>query len=228
MTPPGIVLQGDAERRLETLREFTELGAGFRVAAADLEIRGAGNLLGAEQSGHMAAVGFEMYLRMLEEAVSEAKGETPVMAARCETSLGLDLSVPASYMEDVNQRLTFYRQLSLAAREKDVERVSEETQDRFGPLPEAVSRMIEAVRLRIRAERLLIRSVVVKGGLLTLRFDPAAPLDTTGLVRFLSSRRGVRLNPAGSLEVSLAPGEATLGLLAGLLDASSPAAEASA
>lgn len=227
LTPPGAVLQGDAEKRLETLREFTELGAGFRVAAADLEIRGAGNLLGAEQSGHLAAVGFELYMRMLEEAVAEAKGEAPAAVARCETHLGLDLSVPSAYMEDVNQRLAFYRQLSLASSEKDLERITADVTDRFGPMPEAVSQMFAAVGLRLRAERLLIRSITVKGGMVSLRFDPSAPLDTAGLVRFLSGRRGVRLNPAGSLEMSLAKGEPPMTLLAGLLEASSPPLEVS-
>jgi transcription-repair coupling factor (superfamily II helicase) len=223
-----VALKGDAEKRLEALREFTELGAGFRVAAADLEIRGAGNLLGAEQSGHMAAVGFDLYMRMLEEAVAEAKGETPAAVERCETHLGLDLSVPSSYMEDVNQRLAFYREISLAFSEGDLDRIASDVSDRFGPMPEAVAQMFEAVRLRLRAERLMIRSIAVKGGLVTLRFDPSAPLDTAGLVRFLSVRRGVRLNPAGSLEMSLAKGEKPMALLSSLLDASSPTREAGA
>jgi len=185
----------------------------------DLELRGAGNLLGAEQSGHMASVGYELYLRMLEEAVAEAKGEAAAPVSRCEMRLGLDLSVPMEYMEDMNQRLALYRDLSLAMAEAEVERVAAATQDRFGPAPPVVTRMFDAVRLRIRAERLLVRSVTVKSGRLTLTFDPSAPLHTGGLVRFLGGRPGVRLTPAGLLELPLAHLEDPLVVLTALLEA---------
>ena len=225
-TPPGLALKGDAERRLETLREFSELGAGFRVAAVDLELRGAGNLLGAEQSGHMASVGFELYLRMLEEAVSEAKGEAVAPVVRCELNLGLDLAVPVEYMEEMHQRLEFYRKLSLAATEAEVDRVAEELQDRFGPAPDKVLAMLEAVRLRLRAERLGIRSVAARKGALAISFDPSVPWDPARLVRFLSRRPGVHLNPAGSLEMGLAGGESSVQLLGSLLEAVRPSGEA--
>jgi transcription-repair coupling factor (superfamily II helicase) len=228
LTPPGVVLDEEAQKRLVTLQEFSELGAGFRVAAVDLELRGAGNLLGAEQSGHMAAVGFELYLRMLEEAVSEAKGEPLAPVLRCEMNLGLDLSVPVEYMEDMNQRLAFYREVSLALTEAEVERVASSARDRFGPLPPRVSRMLDAVKLRLKAESLQVRSVSLKPGRLSLAFDPSSPLDTGGLVGFLSRRRGVKLDPGGLLELPLAAGEDALGALRGLLEAASPAKEARA
>ena len=228
LTPPGAVLEGDAERRLETLREFSDLGAGFRVAAVDLELRGAGNLLGAEQSGHMAEIGFELYMRLLEEAVAEAKGESPLSVLRCDMNLGLDLSVPMEYMGEVNQRLAFYRQLATAESEAALDRLAAEVQDRFGPMPEAVGRMVASSKLRLRAERLLVRSVTVRQSLLTLVFDPEAPLDTGGLVGFLAERQGVRLTPAGSLEIGLAAGEDGLSLLDGLLAAAAPSMGATA
>ena len=228
LTPRDVVLDEEAEKRLTTLQEFSELGAGFRIAAVDLELRGAGNLLGAEQSGHMAAVGFELYLRMLEEAVSEAKGEPLAPVLRCEMNLGLDLSVPVEYMEDMNQRLAFYREVSLALTEAEVERVASSVRDRFGPPPERVARMLDAVKLRLKAERLQVRSVALKSGRLSLAFDPASPLDTGGLVGFLSRRSGVRLDPGGLVEFSLAAGEDVLPALGGLLDASAPAREARA
>ncbi len=222
LVPEGMVLRPDAEKRLATLQEFSELGAGFRVAAVDLELRGAGNLLGAEQSGHIEAVGFDLYLRLLEEAVAEAKGETALAPVRCEMNLALDLSVPEDYIEDQNQRLALYRELSLAGDAQDVARIAADLSDRFGPAPSVVSRMLDAVRLRLRAERHAIRSAARKGDRLVLTFDPEAPLDTAGLVRFLSARKGVHLSPSGSLEMGLERGEDPLHLFGRVLDAAAP------
>ena len=223
LVPEGMVLQADAEKRLATLQEFSELGAGFRVAAVDLELRGAGNLLGAEQSGHIESVGFDLYLRLLEEAVAEAKGETALAPVRCEMNLGMDLAVPAEYIEDQNQRLTLYRELSLVAVAQDVARIAADLSDRFGPAPAVVSRMLDAVRLRLRAERLAIRSAARKGDRIILTFDPEAPLDTGGLVRYLSTRKGVHLSPSGSLVMAMEHGEDTLAVLGQVLNAAAPA-----
>jgi transcription-repair coupling factor (superfamily II helicase) len=222
LVPPGLVLQPDAEKRLATLQEFSELGAGFRVAAVDLELRGAGNLLGAEQSGHIESVGFDLYLRLLEEAVSEAKGEAALAPIRCEMNLGMDLAVPADYIEDQNQRLTLYREISLASGAGDVARIASDLSDRFGPAPPVVSRMLDAVRLRLKAERLSIRSVSRKDDRIHMTFDPEAPLDTAGLVRFLSSRKGVLLSPSGSLVLALERGEDVLALVGRVLNAAAP------
>ena len=104
-------------------------------------------------------MGFDLYLRLLEEAVAEAKGETALAPIRCEMNLGLDLAVPADYIEDQNQRLALYRELSLASGAGDVARIASDLSDRFGPAPPVVSRMLDAVRLRLQAERLAIRSV---------------------------------------------------------------------
>jgi transcription-repair coupling factor (superfamily II helicase) len=223
MTPPGTIATGDAARRLEALQEFAELGAGFRIAAVDLELRGAGTLLGAEQSGHLAAVGFELYMRMLEEAVGEMKGEVRGPLLRCELNLGLDLSVPLEYMEEVNQRLAFYRELSLVGREEDVDRIASDISDRFGPPPPAVSGLLDAARLRLRAERLGLRSASRKGETLQMKFDPDAAVDTRGLLAHLSGRPRVRLEPSGALELPLLRGESPLDALRGVLDACVPA-----
>jgi len=222
MTPPGTVATGDAARRLEALQEFAELGAGFRIAAVDLELRGAGTLLGAEQSGHLAAVGFELYMRMLEEAVGEMKGEARGPLLRCELNLGLDLSVPMEYMEEVNQRLAFYRELSLVGREEDVDRIASDTADRFGPPPPAVAGLLEAARLRARSERVGLRSAARKGELLQMRFDPDAAVDTRRLLAHLAGRPRVRLEPTGVLELPLERGESPLAALRGVLSACLP------
>ncbi|MEW5765165.1 MAG: transcription-repair coupling factor [Acidobacteriota bacterium] len=223
LTPPGQELTGDASRRLETLQEFSELGAGFRIAAVDLELRGAGNLLGADQSGHMAAVGFDLYQRLLEEAVAEARGERPLSAVRCEIGLGLDLSVPMEYMGELNQRLAFYRELSMASSAGELGRVAAAAEDRYGPMPPEVKRMVEMTRLRLWAEGLGRRSITRRNDLLTLAFDPAAPLCAAGLVAFLSDRKGARIDPGGLLEVPLLPREEILELLDRVLTCAAPA-----
>ena len=225
LTPPGLELRGDAARRLETLQEFSELGAGFRIAAVDLELRGAGNLLGAEQSGHLAAVGFELYQRLLEEAVAEARGEERPAEARCEMALGLDLSIPVEYMEEMNHRLSFYRDLAMAGSAEEVARAAARAEDRFGPMPEAVRRMVEAARIRLRAEGLGVRSMARRQGRLSLAFDPAAKIHAASLAAFLSRRPGARIAPSGLVEVPLAPGEEVLGLVDRLLAAAAPTPE---
>ncbi len=226
LTPPGMALKGNAAKRLDTLQEFSELGAGFRVAAADLEIRGAGNFLGAEQSGHMAAVGFELYTRMLEEAVAEARGRSRPIVNRCELSLGLDLSVPVEYMEGMNQRLSFYRELSLASSEEGVEKIAERTEDRFGPVPVGVRRMLDMVKLRIKAENLAIKTIAVRNGNLEMSFDPGADLDTAGLVSFLSGKEGVRLDPGGALSLPLEVGEEPMEAAGKIVEAADPSSRA--
>ncbi len=222
LTPKGTVPAGEAARRLDALEEFAELGAGFRIAAADLEQRGAGTLLGARQSGHMASVGFELYMRLLEEAVAEAKGEVRGPKARCEFNMGLDLSVPMEYMEEVNHRLAFYRELSLAASEEEIERLAAATGDRFGPLPEAALALLQASRLRLKAERCQVRKVARKGDVLFMQFEPDALLDIRGLLGFLANRQRVRLEPGGSLEMVILPGEAPLEALSKALEAAAP------
>jgi transcription-repair coupling factor (superfamily II helicase) len=222
LTPKGTIPTGDAARRLEALEEFAELGAGFRIAAADLEQRGAGTLLGARQSGHMASVGFELYMRLLEEAVAEARGEVRGPKVRCDFNLGLDLSVPLEYMEEVNQRLAFYRELSLAASEDEVDRIAAANEDRFGPLPGGVLALLQAAKLKLRAERCQVRKVTRKGDVLLMKFEPDAILDIRGLLQFAASRPKVRLEPSGSLEMVILPGEGPLEAISKVLDAARP------
>ena len=219
LTPEGALPEGDAAKRLDTLHEFSELGAGFRIAAVDLELRGAGDFLGTKQSGHIEAVGFELYLRMLEEAVSEARGEARPPLQRCEMSLGLELSIPSAYVEEVNQRLCIYRELSLAASQQDVDDLEKGLVDRFGEPPEQVAKMLQAVRLRINAERCGIGSIQVREGRLKISCRRDSELDAGRLATFLSNRNGTKINADSCLEVSLAKGESPLPFLGGLLNA---------
>ena len=138
LIPPQEALSPVARKRLAAIKEFSDLGSGFRVAALDLEIRGAGNLLGGEQSGHIDAVGFEMYMKLLEEAVRELKGEEIEDDVRATVNLGVDLKIDETYVPEMNQRLMVYRKIAATRTEKDLDKVLEEIRDRYGPLPSSI------------------------------------------------------------------------------------------
>jgi transcription-repair coupling factor (superfamily II helicase) len=153
-----------ARKRLAALKEFSDLGAGFKIAALDLELRGAGNLLGGEQHGHINAVGFDMYVRMLEETVRELKGEEVPPEIHSALNLGLDMRIPADYIADENQRLRAYRQIANAGTPADRERVEKELEDRYGPVPDAVRNL--AARWRHGPTRFEYRRPLRHHGLL--------------------------------------------------------------
>lgn len=167
LVPPGAPLSDRAEPRLRALREFSDLGAGFRIAALDLELRGAGNLLGAAQHGHLEAVGFDLYHRLLEEAVADARGVP--RRSRCAMNLRFRLRIPADYLEDERQRMWLYKRCSSAAAEEDLERLATEARDRFGPAPAELELLFEHVRLRLQAEALGYAAVHREGGAIRLQ-----------------------------------------------------------
>src|SRR5438445_7273704 len=138
LIPPDTELTEIARKRLAALKEFSELGAGFKIAALDLELRGAGNLLGGEQHGHINAVGFDMYVRLLAETVRELKGEEIVPEIHSSLNLGLDLRIPSLYITDENQRLRAYKRIAQATDAAEREKVEQEFADRYGPVPDAV------------------------------------------------------------------------------------------
>ena len=170
LVPQGTPLAGAAQPRLAALREFSELGAGFRVAALDMELRGAGNLLGAAQHGHLEAVGFDLYYRLLEEAVAEARGDRP--RSRCAMNLRFQFRIPGDWLEDVRRRMWLYKRCSAAADLDTLERLRDEVRDRFGALPPEVELLFQHVRLRIRAEALGYTAVIREGD--SLRFESDA------------------------------------------------------
>src|SRR2546423_1536328 len=137
-----------ARRRLAAIREFSDLGAGFRIAALDLELRGAGNLLGGEQSGHMEALGFDLYTQMLERTVAELRGEQIEDETSVTLNLGIDVAIPEDYVSDMGQRLRTYKRVASARDDEALEQIRRETQDRYGRLPESVERLFEYARLR--------------------------------------------------------------------------------
>jgi transcription-repair coupling factor (superfamily II helicase) len=205
------VLTETARRRLAALREFTDLGAGFRIAARDLEIRGAGNLLGAEQSGHIAAVGIETYLKMLDEAVRELRGEAlPEEGPSAAIDLPVPMSIPKGYIDDANLRMEIYRKI--AAAEAGPEELLAELADRFGPAPAAVRTLLEVASLKRLAESLKVQSVSGKKGELTIRLRRDARVDAERLIALVSRHPGASFSPTGVLTLPAAEGEALLPL----------------
>ena len=163
-TPRDRALTEEAYERLKTIGEATELGSGFKIAMRDLEIRGAGNLLGVGQSGHIAAVGYDLYCQMVTEAVAELKGETPVEPAEVKIDLPFDANVPADYVPKEELRLEAYRRLAAVTSEAEVDDIRAEWQDRYGPLPETAEALLGVARLRAECARLGLREIAVTKG----------------------------------------------------------------
>ncbi len=154
LIPPEQQLTEIARRRLAALKEFSDLGAGFKIAALDLELRGAGNMLGGEQSGHIEAIGFEMYTTMLEEAVNRLKGQGREERPNVEVKLGISLRIDDSYIAEENQRLRMYKRIAGAESDTALTDVRAELQDRYGDPPESVLHLLAAGEIRLTCERL--------------------------------------------------------------------------
>ena len=182
-------LTGDAQKRLQAIQEFTELGSGFRIAAADLEIRGGGNLLGKEQSGHIDAVGFELFMQMLEQAVHELKGE-PV-AEEVEPNLQLQVSayIPEEYVGDAAQRLSLYKRLTSSTHAGDLAQLHGELVDRYGAAPEPVERLFEVMEVRLLAKALRALAVQVRAASVAFSFDKEGLPPQAGLQALMDQYR---------------------------------------
>ncbi|MEW6273737.1 MAG: transcription-repair coupling factor [Bacillota bacterium] len=176
------VLSELAEKRLAAIREFTEFGSGYKIAMRDLEIRGAGNLLGPEQHGHIAAVGFDLYCRMLAEAVQEAKGEPVQRPLETTVELPVEAYIPESYIPDPNQKVDIYRRLAAVRKEEEVSDLEDELVDRFGDLPEPTRNLLTVAQLRALAGRLGIKNIIGQDGGYRLQFYPEHPLSGETLV----------------------------------------------
>jgi transcription-repair coupling factor (superfamily II helicase) len=162
--PPDRVLSEEAYERLKTIGEFTDLGSGFKIAMRDLEIRGAGNLLGAAQSGHIAAVGFDLYCQMVTEAVGELKGEPVVEPVDITIDVPVDANLPREYVARDDVRMEAYRRLAAVTTDQDVDDIRDEWEDRYGPPPPSAVALLDVARLRVVALRLGIRSITVQRG----------------------------------------------------------------
>ena len=160
-----------AEKRLEAIRDFAEFNSGFRIAMRDLEIRGAGNLLGAEQSGHMIDVGYDMYLKLLEEAVLEEKGEPIPVRTDCAADLAVNANIPESYVKSAAQRMDIYRRIALIRTEAEADDITDELCDRFGDPPASVNTLVQVALLRGEASTQGITDITQKGGLIRFAFS---------------------------------------------------------
>ncbi|MBA3711406.1 MAG: transcription-repair coupling factor [Pyrinomonadaceae bacterium] len=210
LIPSELTLTPIARRRLAAIREFSDLGAGFRVAALDLELRGAGNLLGGQQSGHMDALGFDLYTQMLERTVAELRGEEVEDEASVSLNLGVDVAIPEDYVADMGQRLRTYKRVASVRDDETLDQIRRETEDRYGRLPEPVARLFEYARLRRKAEQLGVVSVDrtpgTPGGI-AIKFREKSHVDPGKLLALVSERRGTTFTPNGVLRIELSDEE---------------------
>ncbi|MCL6477990.1 MAG: transcription-repair coupling factor [Peptococcaceae bacterium] len=177
------ILSEVAEKRLAAIREFTAFGSGYKIAMRDLEIRGAGNLLGPEQHGHIDAVGFDLYCRLLEEAVREARGDSQPNPVDTVVELPVEAYIPQSYVPDTNQKVDIYRRMAAALEEPALEDLAEELEDRFGAMPLPVHRLIRLARIKTLASRIRIKNIAEQSGFFRLQFSPGHPLTGEKLVK---------------------------------------------
>jgi transcription-repair coupling factor (superfamily II helicase) len=203
LVPPDTELTEIARKRLAALKEFSDLGAGFKIAALDLELRGAGNLLGGEQHGHINSVGFDTYVRLLDETVRELKGEEIIPEIHSTLNLGLDIRIPPDYIADENQRLRAYRQIASAGDAAARERAEKELEDRYGTVPDAVRNLLAYSALKTLAEQIGIEAVDRRHNLLNIKFHTETRVDPARLMQIVSKTRGAQFTPAGVLLLPL-------------------------
>ena len=220
LLPAEIELTPIARRRLAALKEFSDLGAGFKIAALDLELRGAGNLLGGEQSGHIEAIGFELYTQMLERAVREMKGEAGVEVTEIQLNLGLNIRIPGEYIKEENQRLRMYKRVAGVETESQLKDVSAELTDRYGPPPAAVRNLLAYAALKLQAMRVGATAIERKRELINIKFTQTAAIDPGKLARFVATQPKAQFTPDGTLKffIKIASAESILETLRDLLE----------
>lgn len=196
LVPADRALTRDAQKRLEVVQRLSELGSGFQIASFDLEIRGAGHLLGAKQSGHIEAVGFDLYLELLEEAVAEVRGEPVRKTSEPELKLPVPAFIPEGYLPDVHQRLLFYKKFSQANSEAEIEEVREELVDRAGHPPPEVDALANLMAIKARLRHLDLRGMEAGPSRLAVVLGREATLDPVRLAELVSREQGrLRLTP---------------------------------
>jgi transcription-repair coupling factor (superfamily II helicase) len=205
LVPPYMELTPLARERLKALKEFSELGSGFRLAAKDLEIRGAGNLLGHRQHGSMEAVGFDYYMQLLDQAIRELKGER-VEETNAEINLKVDIRIPEDYLPQINLRLNLYKRLASVEDPAEIDRIRAEISDRFGPPPAMVENLLRYGTIKHLARRLRIGSIDRSDSRVVVRFLPGTPVDWSKVPPLLKRYSG-SLSPEGVMSLGLRAGE---------------------
>jgi transcription-repair coupling factor (superfamily II helicase) len=187
LIPGDLLLSDTARKRIEAIEEFSELSSGFQLAARDLEIRGAGNLLGTQQSGHIASVGFDLYCQMLAEAISTSRGEAVPVRVDPELRLDIQGHIPTAYVDSEAQRLELYRRLAAVESDVALETLGQELRDRFGAMPESMVRLLAVVECKLLARQLAIERIEQQRGAVLLTFHPQTPVDSTSLLQWLET-----------------------------------------
>jgi transcription-repair coupling factor (superfamily II helicase) len=203
LVPADTELSDVARKRLAALKEFSDLGAGFKIAALDLELRGAGNILGGEQHGHIASVGFDTYLKLLEETVQELRGEEVPPEIHATLNLGLDIRIPQDYIADEHQRLRAYKRIAEAKSEADAEAILDELSDRYGPPPEVVKNLLSFSVLKTVVERAGVEAIDRRQGMLNIKFHRESRVDPAKLLEIVTNNDGAQFTPAGVLRLPL-------------------------
>jgi len=202
--PGDDVITEDARKKLQAIQEMGYLGAGFRLALKDLEIRGAGNLLGAEQSGHIAAVGFDMYMEMLETAVAELKGEKTELSIEPSVEMNVTARIPDDYIENPEIKLSIYRKISSLKDIKVLQEMLAELTDRFGQPPEETKRLIDIMKLKLMAKKLFISKIHNMSGTVKIIFDNETPVTPEQIFGLHKTRKGlIKFLPEGGIELDL-------------------------
>jgi transcription-repair coupling factor (superfamily II helicase) len=207
LIPGAHLITPEAQKRLRVLQELDDLGGGFRLAAHDLEIRGAGNLLGKQQSGHIAAVGLELYTHMMEQAVRELRGEPAEAEIEPEVQLGISAFIPERYIPDVSQRLTVYKRLAGVRGVPDIEALAAELTDRYGPLPPLVDTLMRLMELRRWLKDLRVVRARRRAEAIVLEFGERTPVAAERLVALVRASKG-RLRLAGGSALAVTPAAA--------------------
>jgi transcription-repair coupling factor (superfamily II helicase) len=200
LVPPPSQMTDESRARIEALERHTELGSGFRIAALDMELRGAGDLLGGEQSGFVASVGFELFVHMLEEATRELRGEHIVHEVDPELSFDVEALLPESYVAEVGVRLSLYKRLSSASDDAEVTQLASEMEDRFGPPPMEAKQLVELMRLKTELRKLRVLGVEATAKAVSLHLADDTPLDPAKVGALVATKKSpYKLSPDGRL-----------------------------
>ena len=206
LVPKGAMLSSDAQKRLQVIMDFTEAGSGFRIASNDLDIRGAGNLLGTSQSGHVSAVGYELYTEMMDKAIRDIKG-MPAQEdeeIRSEIHLGVPAFIPETYMADEHQRLVAYKKISLTSTDEELHAIREELHDRYGNVPAEVENLIDVIKIRNLLTSIKGKKMGYNGKEFSLLLQENSPVDPMRIIELYNKKfRGVRLTPGHKLTIPM-------------------------
>ena len=201
LTPPDKALSGVARQRLAALKEFSELGSGFKIAALDLELRGAGNLLGGEQHGHINAIGFDLYCQILEQTIQELQGGEVLPEVQTQINLKVSVKIPTEYISDEQQRLSVYKRISSLKLESEMDELLRELEDRYGAVPKEVVSLIEFVRLRLVAQKALVHTIDRERDAISIKFHEKTPVPAQRVVEVVSSHPSISVTPTGALKI---------------------------